>query len=135
LVLAVAAAVLLVALPGLAYFLRSRGSSDSDQSLSPTRTGQVAYATSGPPRDRPGTFDNSPWTHYGHSILGLYPEETRERHRQRVSEFAEDLRPIASPFNAALTAIRRTIPVNRPSDKHPPNASATPVPAGSPSHA
>jgi hypothetical protein len=57
----------------------------------------------------------------------LYPEETRERHRQRVNQFADDLRPIATPFNAAMTAIRRTIPVRRNRDTSEPSASLTPV--------
>ncbi len=57
------------------------------------------------------------------SILELYPAETRERHRQQVTQIADDLRPIATPFNAAVTAIRRSIPVGRSGVKGEPRAS------------
>jgi hypothetical protein len=64
------------------------------------------------------------------AILELYPEETRERHRDTVSQFADDLRPIAVPFNAALTAIRRSIPGAKPEPKGKPSASLShPLPS------
>jgi hypothetical protein len=63
--------------------------------------------------------NNSLWSHYGTSIWQLYPESARERHRQQVSDIADDLRPIATSFNAAVSAIRRTIPVGRTPDRTP----------------
>jgi hypothetical protein len=132
---AVAATLLVCALPGLGYLLHSRGLPSRTASTQPLGGGEVAYARSANPPALPPDHHDSSWTRYGQSILVLYPEETRERHRQRVSEFAEDLRPIASPFNAAMTAIRRTIPVGRSADKSPPSASVTPNSMGAPAHA
>ena len=123
--LAVAAVLLLSLLPG--YWLLRR-------STAPVATTLVAARQSTrqrwpTPALRPQTAatewsrTDSLWTLYGNSLLELYPEATRERHRQQVSEFAEDLRPIATPFNAAVTAIRRTIPVGRSPEKGPALAS------------
>ena len=56
---------------------------------------------------------NQGWMVSQDSIQILYPEETRQRHRQQMSQIADDLRPIASPFNAAVTALRRSLPVVR----------------------
>lgn len=56
-------------------------------------------------------------------IQDWYPEATRERHRQRMSELAEELRPMALPFNAAVSALRWTLPVGRTRDKGDPSAS------------
>ena len=58
------------------------------------------------------------------SILDFYSEETRRRHRQQVNKIADDLRPIATPFSAALTAIRRSLPVETTRDRGEPHASA-----------
>ncbi len=126
LALAAAATLLIGVLPAWKSARRSRRPTVDEQVARSTELGQAAAAHPHAPSARApsSTFDQSPWTRYGNSILGLYTEETRARHRQQVSEFAEDLRPIASPFNAALTAIRRTIPVNRPPGKTPPSASA-----------
>jgi hypothetical protein len=121
---AVAAALLLSLLPGY-WFLRPL--------ISPVATTwsqrggdspAVAY-TGSPASDNVDRVaaDRSLWTLYGNSLLELYPEATRERHRQQVSEIAADLRPIATPFNAAATAIRRTIPVGRTPGKGQPRAS------------
>ena len=132
LAIAVAATLLIGLLPGLGYLLRSRGSWDLHAPERSVSSGEIAYATSSAPANGTHTVDDSLWVLYGNSILELYPEKTRERHRQRVSEFAEDLRPIATPFNAAVTAIRRTIPLGRSSDKGRPSASAAPRAAGVP---
>jgi hypothetical protein len=59
----------------------------------------------------------------GASLLELYPEEARQRHREQVNQIADDLRPIATPFNAALTAIRRSIPLRHSPPKSEPRAS------------
>jgi hypothetical protein len=57
------------------------------------------------------------------AILDLYPEEIRQRHRQQVNRIANDLRPIATPFNAAMMAIRRTLPMGMNNHKGEPRAS------------
>ena len=93
------------------------------------RVDSPAPAYTGTPASENGDriiADRSLWTLYGNSLLELYPEATRERHRQQVSEIAADLRPIATPFNAAVTAIRRTIPVGRAPEKGRPRASLVP---------
>lgn len=56
------------------------------------------------------------WKVPADSILELYPPEARLRHRQGVDEIANDLRPITTSFSAAITALRRTIPVGK--DRH-----------------
>jgi len=61
-------------------------------------------------------------------LLELYPEETRRRHRQQVHQIADDLRPIATPFNAALSAIRRSLPVGKSDRQTEPRASIDPGP-------
>ncbi len=63
------------------------------------------------------------WLVTGATILELYPEEVRQRHRLQVTRIADDLRPIATPFNAALTAIRRSIPLSKRHTKGEPRAS------------
>jgi hypothetical protein len=135
LAIAVAATLLIGLLPGLGYLLRSGGSWDLNAPDRSVSSGEIAYAISSTPANGTRAVDDSLWVLYGNSILKLYPEKTRERHRQRVSEFAEDLRPIATPFNAAVTAIRRSIPVGRSTDKGQPSASIVPRAAGVPSHA
>lgn len=133
--IAIAATLLLALLPGLGYLLGSRGSWAPN---APTRSGgpgEVAYVTPSTPANDTPAVDDSPWMRYGNSILELYPEEARARHRQQVSALARDLRPIAAPFNAAVTAIRRTIPVSRSTDKGQPSASAAPHAASVPTHA
>lgn len=133
--IAVAATLLLALLPGLGYLL---GSSGLWAPIAPTRSGEpgaVAYVTPSTPAHDTPAVEDSPWMRYGNSILELYPEEARARHRQQVSALARDLRPIATPFNAAVTAIRRTIPVSRSTDKGHPSASAAPHDASVPTHA
>ena len=66
------------------------------------------------------------WMVSSASILELYPEKTRQRHRQQVNQIADDLRPIATPFNAAMTAIRRSLTAGRPETKGQPRASLVP---------
>ncbi len=93
------------------------------------------------PKPVGGSFDQSPppassehaptspdivgesWMVSGASILELYPEETRRRHRQQVTQIADDLLPIATPFNATMTAIRRSIPVGKSGARGEPRAS------------
>lgn len=62
---------------------------------------------------------SSPWSYYGASIWQLYPASARERHRQQVSDIADDLKPLATSFNAAVSAIRRTLPGGRNPDRMP----------------
>lgn len=57
------------------------------------------------------------------AIWEFYPEAARERHRQQVNEIADDLKPIATPFNAAMTAIRRSIPGTKHEVEGEPRAS------------
>lgn len=126
LTLAVAATLLIALLPGTSYLLRT-GRTWFDTPPTPTSgTGDIAYMTSAPSASTPATADVSPWLHYRNSILQLYPEQIRTRHRQQLSALARDLSPIATPFNTAMTAIRRTIPVSQPDDKGQPSASTTP---------
>jgi hypothetical protein len=121
---AVAAVLLLSLLPGYRFLrpLISPVATNWSQRGSDSPT--VAY-TGSPASDSVDRVvaGRSLWTLYGNSLLELYPEATRERHRQQVSEIAEDLRPIATPFNAAVTAIRRTIPFGRAPEKGQPRAS------------
>ncbi|MCU0958762.1 MAG: hypothetical protein MUF48_01545 [Pirellulaceae bacterium] len=88
-----------------------------------------------PPNTNQPHLEQSWWTVCGTSILELYPEQARLRHRQQVSQLAEELRPIATPFNATVTVLRRTIPFGRPEPKSPPSASLVPRLAQQPSHA
>jgi len=119
------AATLLVCLAPAWWLLRDRtGTSSHGGPHRSTAAGELAYLTPATAPDATAADGDSPWTRYGHSILGLYPAETRLRHRQQVSELAEDLRPIATPFNAAVTALRRTIPVGRTTETSAPRASA-----------
>lgn len=67
------------------------------------------------------------------SILDFYSEETRQRHRQQMHKIADELRPIAAPFNAALTAIRRSIPIEPNSGRGDPHAESE-CPATAPIH-
>lgn len=114
-----AAALLLVALLP-AYWLASQNQKHTAAVTTNPPNAQLAFAHSDsntPPFDP--LSNNSLWSHYGTSIWQLYPESARERHRQQVSEIADDLRPIATSFNAAVSAIRRTIPVGRAPDRTP----------------
>ena len=63
------------------------------------------------------------WLVPGASILELYPAEVRQRHREQVNQIADDLRPIATPFNAAMTAIRRSMPMRQAPTKGAPRTS------------
>jgi hypothetical protein len=126
LAIAVAATLLIVLLPGVGYLLRSSQSWSTNSRTPASSTGKVAYATPSTPADATSAVTDSPWMHFGNSILQLYPEKTRARHRQQVSALAKDLRPIATPFNTAVTALRRTIPVKGSNDKGQPSASAAP---------
>jgi hypothetical protein len=125
--IASAAVLLLSLLPGY-WFLRPP-TSPVATTWSQRGVDSPAPAYTGTPASENGDriiADRSLWTLYGNSLLELYPEATRERHRQQVSEIAADLRPIATPFNAAVTAIRRTIPVGRAPEKGRPRASLVP---------
>jgi len=126
LTLAVAATLLIALLPGTSYLLRTGRTWLAAPSTPTSGTGDIAYMTSASSASTPATADDSPWLRYRNSILQLYPEQTRVRHRQQMSALARDLSPIATPFNTAVTAIRRTIPVSRPDDKGQPSASTTP---------
>ena len=126
---AVAALLLIGLLPGY-WLLRQSTRPVATNALEPAVDSQaLAYADSSASAsgDR-AIADDSLWAIYGNSLLELYPEATRERHRQQVSEIAADLRPIATPFNAAVTAIRRTIPVGRSPGKVQPRTSLAPRP-------
>ncbi len=101
-VLAMAAALLLAVLP-MAW--RLRRPADAPPTLaSPTGAGTAQEAASA-------------WL--VPTLFGLYPEETRQRHRQQVNQIAHDLSPIATPFSAALTAIRQSLPVTDQTPREP----------------
>lgn len=126
---AVAALLLISLLPGY-WILRQSPRPVAANALEPAVDSQ-ALADAGSSASASGDraiADDSLWAIYGNSLLELYPEATRERHRQQVSEIAADLRPIATPFNAAVTAIRRTIPVGRTPEKVQPRTSLVPRP-------
>ncbi|MFW6171040.1 MAG: anti-sigma factor family protein [Planctomycetota bacterium] len=59
--------------------------------------------------------------------LERYWEAAGEQHREQMNSIADELRPIATPFNAALTAIRRSIPVDSSEVKGEPHAAADPA--------
>ncbi len=124
-----AAALLLVALLP-AYWLASQNGNRTAATAAAPVDARLALADANPngaqfdpvfnhSLSHSSLSNNSLWSHYGTSIWQLYPESARERHRQQVSEIADDLRPIATSFNAAVSAIRRTIPVGRTPDRTP----------------
>ncbi|MHB0955251.1 MAG: anti-sigma factor [Pirellulaceae bacterium] len=132
-VMAVAAALLLSLLPSY-WFLRQATRPVATLAPAQARDSQArdsqapAYArASTSAGDDRANGDDSAWTLYRDSLWELYPQAVRERHRQQVSEIAADLRPIATPFNAAVTAIRRTIPMGRAPEKGQPRASLAPI--------
>jgi hypothetical protein len=126
LALGVAASLLVCMVPGVAHVLRSGGPRATTAAAPSAGSHDGAWAAAAPAANRAVAVTDSPWTRYGHSLLELYPEETRQRHRQQMSEFAEDLRPIAAPFNTAVTAIRRSIPVRASTERPSPRASLAP---------
>ncbi|MHB8970186.1 MAG: anti-sigma factor family protein [Pirellulaceae bacterium] len=127
---AVAALLLIGLLPG--YWLVQQSTRPvATITPAPHAVDTQALAYSDPSASASGdraVADDSLWAIYGNSLLELYPEATRERHRQQVSEIAADLRPIATPFNAAVTAIRRTIPLGRSPERIQPRTSLVPRP-------
>lgn len=56
------------------------------------------------------------------SLATLYPSDVRQRHREQVETIADELRPIATPFTTAATALRRTIPVRKNRSEDQPQA-------------
>jgi hypothetical protein len=121
-VVAAAALLLIALLP--AYWLASQNGNQTAAVSTPSVDSRVALVrtNSGAPMvDQ--LPNNSLWSYYGTSIWQLYPASARERHRQQVSEIADDLRPIATSFNAAVSAIRRTIPVGPTPDRATPRTS------------
>lgn len=124
--IAIAAAVLLLAAVPLTWYL--------------ARPGEVAVRSAAPPAPSPPVdlHDRSPtptppypdrssenagdgWL-ASSTLLELYPQTTRQRHRRQVNEIADDLRPLAAPLNAAVTAIRRSLPVDQSEPKGEPHA-------------
>jgi hypothetical protein len=127
---AVAGMLLISLLPGY-WLLRQSTRPVATVTPAPQAVDSQALAYAGSSTSASGDraiADDSLWAIYRNSLLELYPEATRERHRQQVSEIAADLRPIATPFNAAVTAIRRTIPVGRAPEKIQPRTSLAPRP-------
>ncbi len=122
--LAVAATLLMAALPGFLYLFRGETHVAQDtrsQIHSPRELADSSQPVLPPTLLE--TTDEEGWLVPNASILGLYPKEARQRHRDQVNQIAHDLRPIATPFNAAMAAIRRSIPVKRSTNKGEPRAS------------
>jgi hypothetical protein len=116
-VAALACSLLLLAVPAAQYFREAPGTDHARRTAS---VGQKAAARSRAPRAEGGNssaggqgdqrwMGDQGWM-VSTSLLDFYPAETRARHRAQVNQLADDLRPITAPFNAALTAIRRTLP-------------------------
>ncbi len=125
--LAIAATLLLATLPfGWVVFGPSPQITGSARQIDAPPSDAVASAK--PPETSIEDPDDSQsgWLVPSSSILELYPAEARQRHREQVTQLADDLRPIATPFNAAMAAIRRTIPQRSSSSKGQPRASLQP---------
>lgn len=133
---ALAAALLMAVLPQGHFALRGIHQSAPDvlRSTGDPAPGVAASTTPSPENVAAAAPYEPWWTVYRTSIQELYPEQTRLRHRQQVAELAEELRPIATPFNATVTLLRRTIPIGRLEPKPPPNASWSADPGLRPSH-
>ncbi len=124
--LAIAASLLLVAVPAYWYSTRNSTSVADNPQASNAPGGALAQATSTttPPHPSAPSIDaDEGWLVSGASILRLYPKEARQRHREQVTQIADDLRPIATPFNTAMTAIRRSISRRHAPAKGDPRAS------------
>ena len=122
--IAVAATLLLVVFPGAWYLLHTPLPAVAERSAPGARPREAApYAPDSETASTQRKSDDRWWMLPRESIMGLYPEEIRARHRQQVNEIAKDLRPIASPFNAAVAAFRKTLPIRRSHDKGQPRAS------------
>ncbi len=113
--LAVAATLLLALLPTAIIWLRSNGQEmalDHKQQENLPETPVAAEAADG------GNW----WALSRSSLATLYPTDVRQRHREQVENFADELRPIATPFTTAATALRRTIPVGKSREEGQPQA-------------
>ena len=118
----VAAVLLLAVLPVTWFAAKNRhvvAQPGSDMKVSDQESGSSALAQSTSPSDAV----EEGWMVSGASFLELYPEETRRRHREQVNQIADDLRPITTPFTAAMTAIRRSLTPGRTEAKGQPRAS------------
>ncbi len=74
-----------------------------------------------------GPADGDNWWDFSPSSLAtLYPSDVRQRHREQVETIADELKPIATPFTTAASALRRTIPVGKHRAKNSPQA-AVPI--------
>jgi hypothetical protein len=83
---------------------------------------QAVPYQAGPPSVA-GTADGDNWWDFSPSSLAtLYPSEVRQRHREQVETIADELKPIATPFTTAASALRRTIPVGKHRAKDSPQA-------------
>ena len=70
-----------------------------------------------------GAADGDNWWDFSPSSLAtLYPSDVRQRHREQVETIADELKPIATPFTTAASALRRTIPVGKHRAKDSPQA-------------
>ena len=74
--------------------------------------------------------DNSLWTVMVIPSWNSIPRRLASGIGSRYPKSPTDLRPIATPFNAAVTAIRRTIPVGRPPGKGSAQPRAIPCATG-----
>jgi hypothetical protein len=123
LAVALAASVLIVIAPMSWYLVRRFQTVANIPQTTAAPTDELAQA--GPAVPTPDQLSDAEegWLVPGAAILELYPEEARQRHREQVNQIADDLRPIATPFNAAMAAIRRSMPTRHSPPKGEPRAS------------
>ncbi|MGM0489141.1 MAG: anti-sigma factor family protein [Planctomycetota bacterium] len=120
-----AASLLLIAVPLAWYAMKPEDVVVRSPSRpSPPPKSEATKTISSPTRVPTGA--NEGWL-LSDPLSELYSQTTRERHREQMNRLADDLRPIATPFNAALTAIRRSIPVDTSEAEGEPHAAAPPA--------
>lgn len=124
----VAAGLLLIAMPVAWYAVKPEvGAVPSPPSPSSTNsTAQLEGPPAASSPARMATDASEDWLLSG-TLVELYSQATHERHRKQMTRIADDLRPIATPFNAALTAIRRSIRVDTSETEREPRATADPT--------
>lgn len=123
-----AAGLLLVATPLAWYAVKPDvGAVPSPPRPSSTNsTAQLAGPEADSSPTQMATDASEDWLLSG-TLVELYSQATDERHREQMTRIADDLRPIATPFNAALTAIRRSIRVDTSETEREPRAMADPT--------
>ncbi len=116
-----AAALLLVAVLPLGWH-RLGPDRETRVPVAPRVDSVSEIASTAPPSRASVNEPTKPWMVQSVARLELAPQQVWERHRQQVDQIADELRPIATSFAAAVTALRRTIPLPRSNAKRPPQA-------------